>query len=74
MNKEPRRGISYDNALKNKKINYETFKTLYGFNNETKGGSRAVKVGNDTLMVDNTNYTYQKIVPTVDNAAKGRLF
>ena len=42
--------MNYDHLLKDKKINFSTFKQLYGHSEQ---GVRIVKVGNEMLRVDN---------------------
>ena len=63
--------FNYDKVLKDKKLNFNSFKTIYGAPGDRKG-VRAVKVGNDTLLVDKTNYTYS-VAPPPENEAKKRL-
>ena len=56
--------------LKDKRLNFGTFKNIYGHSEER--GVRTVKIGNETLQVDNQNYTY-KIAPPPENEARKRL-
>ena len=51
-------------------MNFHTFKSIYGHSDVT--GVRTVKVGNDTLLVDNKNYTYS-VAPPPENEARKRL-
>ena len=44
--RKPKPQISYDHLLKDKKMNFATFKTLYG-HRET--GPKLVKIGNEML-------------------------
>ena len=68
--KKPRNQLSYDRILKEKKLNFTTFKHIYG-HSEVEG-VRTVKIGNDTLHVDNQNYTFQ-VAPPPENEARKRL-
>jgi len=68
--KKPRNQVSYDRILKEKKLNFATFKNIYG-HSEVEG-MRTVKLGNDTLHVDNKNYTFQ-VAPLPENEARKRL-
>ena len=52
--KKPRQQMSYDNVLKDKKMDFQTFKNLYGHNDE---GPRSIKYGNELVVVDNKKYT-----------------
>ena len=61
--------MSYDNVLKNKKLDFTTFKTLYGHNDI---GPRNVKFGNDLVTVDNRSYTITN-VPVGENEARKRI-
>jgi len=56
--------------LKGKKLNFTTFKNIYGHSEAE--GIRTVKVGSNTLHVDNKNYTFQ-VAPPPENEARKRL-
>ena len=56
--KKPKQQVTYDHLLKDKKINFNTFKTLYG---HPEKGVRVVKMGNEMLRVDNSNFTFNAI-------------
>ena len=43
--------MSYDHILKKRKLDFKTFKTIYGHSD--KVGQRTVRLGNETLIVDN---------------------
>lgn len=68
--KQPRKELNYDNVLKGRKLNFKTFKSIYGHSDEP--GTRTVKLGADTLYVDNKNYTYT-LAPPPENLARARL-
>jgi len=61
--------MSYDNVLKDKKMDFQTFKTLYGYNDNVP---RNVKYGGELVTVDNKNYTITN-VPVSENEARKRL-
>ena len=61
--------MSYDNVLKDKKTDFQTFKTLYGYNDNVP---RNVKYGGELVTVDNKNYTITN-VPVSENEARKRL-
>ena len=61
--------MSYDNVLKDKKMDFQTFKTLYGYNDSVP---RNVKYGGELVTVDNKNYTITN-VPVSENEARKRL-
>ena len=63
--------MSYDRILKEKKMNFVTFKDIYG-NRANEKGVRTVKVGDSTLVVDHKNYTYSVAKPP-ENEARKRL-
>lgn len=50
--------MSYDSVLKKKKMDFDTFKLLYGFNDNAP---RNIKLGNDHLIVDNKTFTVKNI-------------
>ena len=62
--------MSYDRILREKKLNFTQFKNIYG-HSEVEG-LRTVKFGNDTLHVDNKNYTFS-VAPPPENEARKRL-
>jgi hypothetical protein len=68
--KQPRSNLSYDRILKEKKMNFGTFKNIYGHTG-TKG-VKTVRVGDSTLQVDTKNYTYS-VVPPAENESRKRL-
>ena len=57
--RKPKQQVNYDRLLKDKKMNFETFKKLYGYN---EAGIRVMKVGNETLRIDNQSFTYDTVV------------
>ena len=59
--------MNYDHLLKDKKMNFEKFKQLYGYN---QTGIRLMKVGNETLRIDNKNFTYDTVVEKDKEANK----
>ena len=69
--KQPRSNLSYDRILKEKQMNFRTFKNIYG-NSGGAAGVRTVKVGDSTLLVDNKNYTYS-VAKATENEARKRL-
>ena len=69
--KQPRSNLSYDRILKEKQMNFGTFKNIYG-NSGGEKGIRTVKVGDSTLLVDNKNYTYS-VAKASENEARKRL-
>ena len=62
--------MSYDRILKEKQLNFGTFKDIYG-HSDIKG-VRKVRVGDNILHVDNKNYTYS-VAPPRENEARKRL-
>lgn len=54
-NRKPRQ-CNYDKILKARNMNFDRFKELFGYEGNDV---RQIKVGNDTILVDNKNFTYQ---------------
>ena len=48
--RKPKRQITYEHLFKDKVKDFETFKLLYGY---SEGGTRLIKIGNETLRVNN---------------------
>ena len=68
--KQPRKQMSYDNVLRKQKMDFSTFKTLYGHN---EMGPKNVKFGGDFVSVDNKNYTITNINSNDRDEVRKRL-
>ena len=64
--RKPKRQITYEHLFKDKVKDFETFKLLYGY---SEGGTRLIKIGNETLRVNNQEFSYN-VMPENDHHHK----